>query len=398
MGYRLACTGEGNGDHGRPEGEDSTVRVSRRALIAIAATAISVGLSGVVAGSASAATPRPAATTYSATGGLYGVASVSSSSAWAVGYAGNSSAPKILMLHWNGKAWSRVTSPSVLTATGQLSAITAVSAKSAWAVGSTGGIGTGKNHSLLLHWNGSTWSQVTSPAPVTGGSLAGLAVTGKTGWAVGYVNTNPSAPACCAGTPLVFHWNGSAWSRLTTKLGNGSYLSGVVITAASTAWAIGGPTAMITGALAKWNGSAWSWVKDPVSGPYHPLNGIAAGPGGTVFMVGTNNNTSGPPVSARWNASAWKTVTVSAPNSSGLNAVAFAPGGTAWAAGVARSGSSTQTLVMRWNGTSWTRVSSPGGREELYGLAFSASNYGWAIGNSESGKTVILHWNGSTWG
>jgi len=378
------------------------LRVFRRALIAIATTGISVGLSSVIAGPASAAAVRPAATAYSTAGGLNGAAAVSNSNAWAVGYAGNSSAPKILMLHWNGTAWSRVTSPSVLTATGELSAITAVTAKSAWAVGYTGGIGTGKNHSLLLHWNGSAWSQVTSPAPVTGGSLAAITATAKSGWAVGYVNTNPSAPSCCAGTPLVFRWNSSGWSRLTTKLGKGSGLNGVAITAANTAWAIGSPTAMITGALAKWNGSAWSWVTDPVSGPYHPLNGIAAGPGGTAFMVGTNNNLPGPPVSAWWNGKAWRPATVSAPNSSGLNAVAFAPGGRAWAAGVARSGSSVYTLVMRWDGEAWTRVSSQGTGEELNGLAFSASNYGWAVGNttsvSGSDKTVILHWNGEAWG
>jgi hypothetical protein len=372
------------------------LRVSRCALIAIAATGLSLGLSGVTAGPVSAAAVRPAATAYSTVGGLNGAAAVSNSSAWAVGYTGSGFAPKILMLHWNGNAWSRVTSPSVLTTTGELDAITVVSAKSAWAVGYTGGIGTGKNHSLLLHWNGSTWSQVTSPSPVTGGDLAGITATAKSGWAVGYVNTNPDTPACCAGTPLVFRWNGSAWSRLTTKLGNGVGLFGVAVTGASTAWAIGSPIAMITGALAKWNGSAWSWVTDPVAGNYHPLYGIAAGPGGTAFMVGTNNNRPGPPISARWNGSAWKPVTVSAPNGSGLNAVAFAPGGSAWAAGVARSGSSTQTLVMRWNGNAWTRVSSPGTREELYGLAFSAAGYGWAVGTSGS-DTLVLHWNGRTW-
>jgi hypothetical protein len=370
----------------------------RRALIVIAAAGISAGLSNVIAGPASAGAVRPAATAYMTAGGLTGTAAISNSSAWAVGYAGNSFAPRVLMLHWNGTAWSRVTSPGVLTAPGELSAITAVTAKSAWAVGYTAGIGTGKKHSLLLHWNGTTWSQVTSPAPVAGGSLAGITATARSGWAVGYVNTTPNAPSCCAGTPLVFRWNGSQWSRLTTKLGNGSGLSAVAITAAGTAWAIGSPTAMITGALAKWNGSTWSWVTDPVAGPYHPLNGIAAGPGGTAFIVGTDNNRPGPPVSARWNGKTWKQVTVGAPNSSGLNAVAFAPGGSAWAAGAASPGSSTQTLIMRWNGEAWTRASSPATGEELNGLAFSASNYGWAVGTAGPDSTVILHWNGRAWG
>jgi hypothetical protein len=377
------------------------LRVSRYGLLAIAAAGISVGLSSLIAGPAYAV--RPAATAYSTAGGLNGAAAVSNSSVWAVGYAGKSSAPKILMLHWNGTAWSRVTSPRVLTATGELSAITVVSAKSAWAVGYTGLIGTGTNHSLLLHWNGTAWSQVASPAPVTGGSLAAVTATAKSGWAVGYVNTNPGAPLCCAGSPLVFRWNGTKWSRLATRLGDGSYLNGVASTATNTAWAIGGPLAMITGALAEWNGSAWSWVTDPVRGAYRPLAGIAAGPGGTAFVVGTDNDYPlGPAVSARWSGKAWRQVTVIAPDSSQLNAVTFAPGGAAWAAGGYPAGSGVRTLVMRWDGTAWTRVASPGSSEVLNGLAFSAPDYGWAVGTatsaSGSSKTAILHWNGKAWG
>jgi hypothetical protein len=382
------------------------LRVSLRTLIAVSATALSVCLSGVIAGTAqaTASVPRtatqPGATSYNVTGKLAGVATASNSSAWAVGSAGPASAPKVLLLHWNGKAWSRVTSPSVLTASGELAAITVLNAKSAWAVGTIGGLGTGKNHSLLLHWNGKAWSQVTSPAPVTGGDLAGIAVTVKTGWAVGYVNTNPSAPACCAGTPLIFRWNGVKWSRLTSKLGNGIGLSDVAITG-STAWAIGSPVSMITGALAKWNGSAWSWAANPLAGNFRPLNGIAAGPGGTAFIVGTNNDVPGPPISERWNGKAWQKVTVSGPGRSGLNAVAYAPGGIAWAAGSYFLGSE-RTLIMRWTGKAWTRVTSPGTNAELDGLAFSASGYGWAVGGANSPlgstSTLILHWNGKSWG
>jgi hypothetical protein len=373
-------------------------------LIVISAAAISTGLSGGIAAPAFATgtahkTGRPASMSYSTAGGLHGVAAVSKGSAWAVGYAGKLSAPRILMLHWNGTAWSRVTAPSVLTATGELSAIAVLNAKNAWAVGYTGRDGTGKDHSLLLHWNGSKWSQVTSPAPVTGGNLAGIAVTPGNGWAVGYVNRNPSAPLCCAGMPLVFRWNGLAWSRVATSLGKGSYLNGVAITAAHTAWAIGGPLAMITGGLAKWSGSAWSWVSDPVHGAYRPLNGIATGPGGTAFVVGTDNDAPlGPAVSARWTGTTWRRATVKAPVSSQLNAVTWAPGGTAWAAGGYPVSGKFRSLVMHWSGSAWVRVSSPGTGEDLSGLAFPASSYGWAVGStvSASPRTVILHWSG-TW-
>jgi len=378
------------------------LRISRRGLIALAVTGISVTMASGVAGSADAAPVRPTVTSFGMAGGLNGAAAVSNGSAWAVGYAGKSSVPRVLLLRWNGTAWSRVTSPSVLTAVGELTAVTAVSSTSAWAVGYTGRLGTGKNHSLLLHWNGTVWSEVTNPAPVTGGSLAAVTTKAKNGWAVGYVNTNPSAPLCCAGTPLVLRWDGARWSRSATKLGKGSYLNGVAITTANVTWGIGGPLAMITGALARFSSGTWSWVADPVRGAYRPLNGIAAGPAGTAVMVGTDNDAPlGPPVSARWNGKAWRQVTVTAPKLSQLNAVAFAPGGTAWAAGGSPAGGTLNPMIMRWNGKTWVRVTVPGKGEELNGLAFSAAGYGWAVGSTSSAsgspRTVILHWNGKAW-
>jgi hypothetical protein len=385
--------------------------------ISLVKGAIAVGVAAVVAVAVAAAVilPRPtghptrppapgtAATSYSTAGQLVGVAAVSPSSAWAVGSAGASS-QTVLMLHWNGTAWSRVTSPKVLNGTaGRLSAITVVSATDAWAVGSVGVVGSGKDHTLILHWNGKAWSQVTSPAPVTGGDLSAVTAAAKSGWAVGYVNTNPDTPACCAGAPLIFRLNGSTWSRVTAKLGDGAGLNGVAVTAASTPWAIGMPTAMITGILARGNGSTWTWVRSyPVQGNYQPLEGIAAGPGGTAFAVGTDNNLPGPPISMRWTGTAWQKVTVSVPVGSQLNAVAFAPGGSAWAAGATVAGGRADTLIVRWSGQSWTRVASPtpGPDAILSGLGFATSGYGWAVGDTTSTSgttTVILHWNGQMW-
>src|ERR1700722_16224349 len=299
------------------------MRASWPARFVISAAGAAALLAGVVAGPAqaraataigAAAAGRPAATSYSTVGELNGVAPVSPSSAWAVGSAGDSS-QTVLMLHWNGDAWSRVTSPAVLNGrAGHLSAITVVSATDAWAVGTT--VSGGKNHTLILHWNGKAWSQVTSPAPVTGGNLVAVTATAKGGWAVGYVNTNPDAPACCAGTPLIFRLAGSKWSRVAVKLGAGAGLNGVAVTGASTVWAIGMPTAMITGALARWNGKTWTWVRSfPVQGAYRPLEGIAAGPHGTAFAVGVNNDVPGPAISMRWTGKAWQKVTVSVPDS-----------------------------------------------------------------------------------
>ena len=156
-----------------------------------------------VAGPASAAAHSPAAGC-SAPGSLNGVGAASTRNAWAVGYAGSVASGKVLMLHWNGSRWTRLTSPKVLTGAGQLSAISVVSANDAWAVGTTGSFE--HPHSLILHWNGKTWSAVTSPRPLTGVNLAAVTANANYGWAVG--NANPDSPQP---KTQILHWNGHTW-------------------------------------------------------------------------------------------------------------------------------------------------------------------------------------------
>jgi hypothetical protein len=376
---------------------------SLRIMLAIAATGMAVSLAGVAAGQASAAahpatTALPAATTYSTAGALSGVAAASASNAWAVGYTGTGLSPKVLMLHWNGKGWSRVTSPKVLTGTGTLSAITVVSAKDAWAVGSTGNYT--DQHVLILHWNGKAWSEVTSPAPLADGALAAVTANAKGGWAVGSYTTGPSVPQT---SPLIYKLTGTKWARVDPKFGTGSgvALNGVATTSAKTTFATGLYTGMITGELARWNGSSWGFVASwPESGTYHWLNAIAAGPHGNAFALGFN--TSSAPIrviSIEWTGKAW--VKAPAPSYAQPYAVAFAPGGAAWAAGIYFSGGKGHTLVLHWNGKDWGRIASPATDAQLNGLGFATANYGWAVGrtNPDSGsyKTFIVHWNGHSW-
>jgi hypothetical protein len=340
-----------------------------------------------------------AATSYSVVGGLTGVAAAAGNNAWAVGYSGSSVSPKILMLHWNGSAWSKVASKQLKLngSAGELSGITVVNAKDAYAVGYTGNP-LGATRTLLLHWNGSTWGAVTSPAPVSGGALSAVTVTAKGGWAVGYYATGPSALDYWT---LAFRLNGTKWSRVSSKTSDAAF-TGVAITSAGTAWATANEVGMITGAVADWTGSGWSWLRSfPVQGQYHALNAVAAGPGGIAFAVGANGNLPATPaLSMEWTGHAWVKAAVSAPSGSWLDAVTFAPGGAAWAAGSTELGGA-DPMIVHWNGHQWTRVTTPGKAAQLYGIGFSAAKYGWAVGNTSlsSGgtKTLILHWNGGTW-
>jgi hypothetical protein len=381
------------------------MRACLLAKVAVGVTVAVTGLSflsaqaGAAQGAMTRTAARPGATDYAAPGALYGVAAASARNAWAVGYAGSESDRKLLMLHWNGTSWTRVTSPKILDGTaGALSAITVVSAKDAWAVGTTGGA---FGHALVLHWNGASWSQAAN-VPAIGGALYGVTATASSGWAVG-VNLTETTIA-----PLVLHWNGKAWSRASVKLNPStqgeSILAGVAVTAAKTAWAVGYTSQGVPNAvLARWSGGSWTTdTSFPFNGPSErSLYGVATGPGGTALAVGSGEpgsfgDGSTVPISMRWTGKKWQNAPVSAPKNSQFSAVAFAPGGTGWATGYKYTTTGTTGLIWRWTGKSWASVPALGGDYQLNGLGFAAAGNGWAVGASDV-DTLILHWNGHSW-
>jgi hypothetical protein len=100
---------------------------SQRTLLALTTACAVVMLAGAggasaLAANSAAAAPlagqpapvHPAAAYYSIDGDLLGVGTASADNAWAVGYAYTAAGNKTLMLHWNGRSWSRVTSPAAV--------------------------------------------------------------------------------------------------------------------------------------------------------------------------------------------------------------------------------------------------------------------------------------------
>jgi len=84
--------------------------------------------------------------------------------------------------------------------------------------------------------------------------------------------------------------------------------------------------------------------------------------------------------------------------------------GSAWAVGgrYASSGNSqsVRTFIRFWNGTTWKtqRTASPGAEAALRGVSATSPTDVWAVGsyqrsagNIASTRTLILHWNGTTW-
>ena len=243
---------------------------------------------------------------------LFAVSAFSANNIWAAGTSQTSNnVMQTLTEHWNGTAWSVIPSVNPGASFNSLKGIVTVSATSAWAVGSYNNQQS-IPQTLAEHWNGTAWSVVSSPDP--GSSVNGLfAVTRVPGsshlWAVGdYANGGN-------GEPLTEQWNGTHWSVVPspTIQANASSLDGVTAISATSIWAVGqagtptgtqpgGASSANSGPAGKtliehWNGTRWSIVSSPNPGTFNNgLNGAACVPGTSqVWTVGAYNNGT-PPV------------------------------------------------------------------------------------------------------
>ena len=75
----------------------------------------------------------------------------------------------------------------------------------------------------------------------------------------------------------------------------------------------------------------------------------------------------------------------------------------AWAVGMRKSsGGQPMTLLLHWNGTKWTPVTSPKPVPgELTAVAATSAGNAWAVGETGTPKgpttSYVLHWNGKAW-
>jgi hypothetical protein len=221
---------------------------------------------------------------------LNGVAAVSTSNVWAVGtHTASNGAYQTLIEHWNGSAWSVVASPSPSGSADVLNAVAASGAGDVWAVGYQNG---SARQPLIEHWNGSTWSVVPSPSRSAGSVLSAVAVLGHADvWAVGTQPASTLAPIT-----LIEHWNGSTWSvvpspNVSSTYGSSNDLRGIAADSPTDVYAVG----MFQNASTNyhqhrpltlhWNGTAWSILSTPSAGQSAELNGIASA-SGRHFGVG----------------------------------------------------------------------------------------------------------------
>jgi hypothetical protein len=240
-------------------------------------------------GWALAAAPAPPG----ATGTVLDGVTVSSSGAWAVGYAlkgtGKGAVRTALVEHWNGAIWRIMPLNLANARTNALTSVTAVPGGGIWAAGSAASVH-GQATPLVVRWSGGRWLQVPAPSPA--GARAGTVIDGIAAgpgsgevWAAGYWS-----PAAGEPRTLTERWTGTRW-RITAGETPGT-LAAVTVDS-SQVWAAGasgGNPVRTEPLVQRWTGS-WHRIAVPfgslvTSGGPAKASSLAASSGRPVEILG----------------------------------------------------------------------------------------------------------------
>ena len=286
---------------------------------------------------------------------LFAVSASSPRDIWAVGQT---------VIHFDGATWTEFSAPHMNGGfANQLDGVADISPTDAWAVGSFSGttiLGPGPEQELVIeHWDGTQWSVFPSPPFNNPNVIAELsaitAISANDIWAVGGAE----------GGNLFEHWDGTAWTPTIVSLG-GAFASGAASAdATNDVWAMGFSglsSAKATPFVAHFDGATWQSVPSvPFASPISAaFNGVVALAPNNVWAVGT------------------------------IAEVLNGP---------------TSTLIEHYDGTEWSVVPSPSAGQEsnlLLGITAVSPTDIWAFGqvsvNSDLGKkTLLLHWDGTSW-
>ena len=316
---------------------------------------------------------------------------------------------------WNGTSWSindRRVSPGPTN-----SALSGVSCASTTCIVVGQYTNTAAVQSTLVERRtGHTWAKVTSPNQpgAKKNSLSSVSCPSVTTcFAVGtWVDIQDRAQT------LIERWNGHTWSIMhspdnsQTRRSFLVQLSSISCASVKSCFAVGSiyDNGTIKTLVEQWTGKGWLILKSPnrTSLGTNMLEGVSCTSASYCWAVGQSSTDSGArPMTQHWNGTAW--TLVSSPDVPGavfddLKAVSCATSKMCVAVGALPTGSSTSGLVLRWNGTVWSRVTTPdpvGTRGTLSGVACPSTTRCVAVGTSllSTGrhKPLVKAMTGTTW-
>lgn len=199
--------------------------------------------------------------------------------------------------------------------------------------------------------------------------------------------------------PLVWSFNGTGWS------GSGFAedtrpLNGITVTSANDAWAVGEKWDPVqrwdVPQLLRWNGTAWTNSMTGAESFARPAQ--ISGTGGNVWVVGTAGQSVDVPAVVRLSGSSWAPVSLpSTLGTASLLTVRVVAANDVWVAGSVGTGTSRRSLVMRWNGSSWTVLPAPFGTAVGQVTSLLVRDGRCWAGGSAAGRGAVAVWDASAW-
>ena len=334
-------------------------------------------------------------------GELTGASFVSAGQSWAVGSLSTATvANRTLIERFNGSAWSVVASPNQGSGNNSLNSVSMISG-AGWAVGYAQN---GPVQPLALHWNGTQWSTASSgtfPGDALFTSVDTLA--DGSAWAAGFRLTGGGTRRT-----LIEHSTGGALTTVASPNDGTSAtdntLTAVSGTQATGLWAVGyrmsstGLKPLVLRYDTTKPSPTWVSVSGaggvPSPGKVETvLTGIDVLTASNVWAVGYYNDGSAErPLALHWNGSTWSNSPI--PGAGALRKVAAITASNVWAAGTYYNASAqrNETLVVHFNGKSWTTAvsaDSPAATDEIIGLAADRAGSNLTLVGRQGSKPLV---------
>ncbi|MDX6307103.1 MAG: hypothetical protein QOI06_149 [Nocardioidaceae bacterium] len=338
---------------------------------------------------------------------LEDVVSLSGSDAFA---AGNARLGRDALLErWNGSRWRRLSVPERV-AHAPIDPIAVLSDTDVWAVGLIPKQQGNADLPYVVHWDGQTWQHTPLPGATTDTFIEdATAISATDAWLVGDLRTNAHGGL----KPVSYHWSGNSWERvnLPATKGRRTGLFGVSGTSSTDVWGVGATVNRVGTRdpetyVVHWDGSAWSRVTTPSPGAEENILGhVAAVTPGNVWALGETAAPAGQPHSLLEHEvhGVWKVVDLRA----AFRGYTFIDIGgdrpnDVWLVGFQAAGTGFATVAVQWNGRTWHRTPTPnpGGDSFLEAVSVSGPGATWAVGDIEGIEhrpPLRLLWNGHAW-
>jgi hypothetical protein len=297
--------------------------------------------------------------------------------------------------------WTRVASSNRGTVASVLQDVVIVPGTStAWAVGYYYDSNLAAYRTMTQRSTGGAWSIVPSVnASATGYSQLNRvdATSASNVWAIG---------------SLVERYDGSKWAAMTAPAGVA--LRGLDVVSPTEVWVAGYVGSAAT--VSQWKNGTWTTRYTQASTGRHltVFEAIAVDPSGQVWAVGWDRdyNAPGRPVSSlvvHFNGASWsREATPNPANRNTLMDVVALANGEVFAVGVAQDtsggGITPRSLMLRKQGASWSSPTVPqgeaGSQDQLLSVAAVSSTSVWSVGYYSSPSSglyepLLVHWTGN---